>query len=159
MKISLVIGAIIMVAAAALAKADLVVKFIEGAPKDRFVFINAGACPIIDASILLDLSPAPSGLIFDTEDKGPGIEVFQPLEMIKGADTLNSTPTVKDVVMLEPGKTIAFTIDVDDTTSKRGITVTGSEIAGAQVTLKKSQSSASSKFSKLAQAIIELNDC
>ena len=156
-----------MVAAAALAKADLVVKFIEGAPKDRFVFINAGACPIIDASILLDLSPAPSGLIFDTEDKGPGIEVFQPLEMIKGADTLNSTPTVKDgetairldVVILEPGKTIAFTIDIDDTTSKRGITVTGSEIAGAQVTLKTSQSSASSKFSTLAQAIIELNDC
>ncbi|MEM7440093.1 MAG: aggregation factor core [Pseudomonadota bacterium] len=149
------------------AQANLNAAFIEGAPKDRFVFENAGDCAISDATIVLDLSTSPSGLIFDTTGAGAGVEVFQPFELVSGKDALKGVPQVTDgdtairlsVARLEPGASVAFTIDVDDTTSSRAITVNGSEIAGAQVVLDHGGKKAAAKFTKNASAILNSGGC
>lgn len=164
-KLTLTAAAIALFASQA--QADLKAAFIEGAPKDRFVFENAGNCEISGGAILLDLSSSPAGLIFDTTASGAGVEVFQPFELVVGGDALSGTPTVVDgdtairlpISTLSPGASIAFTIDVDDTTSTRAITVNGSEIAGAQVILKQGGSASTATFSKNALATIDTHDC
>ncbi|MEL7126116.1 MAG: hypothetical protein AAGK30_07795, partial [Pseudomonadota bacterium] len=67
---------------------------------------------------------------------GAGVDVFQPLEWVEGsAQTSNVTDgdTALTVSMdtWAPGETRAFTVDIDDTTSGRQITVDGSEMVGA----------------------------
>jgi hypothetical protein len=121
--------------------AELSVRFIEGAPKDRFEMKNEGACALAASVIRLDLSTSQGALIFDVTDSGAGVEVFQPFQVVAGQEAFASFPTVVDgqntvdlhISNLSPGSKIAFTIDVDDTLGAREITVTGSEIAGATV--------------------------
>ncbi|MFY0660372.1 MAG: aggregation factor core [Shimia sp.] len=123
--------------------AELSVRFIEGAPKDRFEIKNQGACALPASTITLDLSTSQGALIFDVTDRGAGVEVFQPFEIVAGQGAFTSMPTIVDgqntvdltVSSLSPGASIAFTIDVDDTLGAREITVTGSEISGAMVRL------------------------
>ena len=118
------------------ATAGITVEFRDGAPKDRFTLTYDGACALGPTQLVIDLGTAPAGLIFDTTSAGAGVEVFQPLEWVQGAA---QTSDVSDgdtalTVSLEawaPGETRAFTIDIDDTTSGRQITVDGSEMAGA----------------------------
>lgn len=149
------------------ARADLEVRFDEGAPKDRFTFQNVGTCPITDASLSLDLSGSEAGLIFDVTAAGAGVEVFQPLEFVSGAGALTSMPTVKDgdnmIIMdlssLEPGDAIAFTIDVDDTMGGREITVANSELVGAVVRLSHAGSVSSHTFTQSAQGTIPFEGC
>ena len=89
----------------------------------------------------VDLGTAPAGLIFDVTAAGAGVEVFQPFDVVAGASALSSLPRVADgdsavtldINGLAPGKSIAFTIDVDDTGGGREITVNGSEISGATI--------------------------
>ncbi|MEL7344654.1 MAG: aggregation factor core protein MAFp3, isoform C, partial [Pseudomonadota bacterium] len=78
------------------AAADLSIRFIEGAPKDRFSFENTGTCAIQDAVLTLDLSGSAAGLIFDVTAEGAGVEVFQPLEFVSGLDALSAVPEVQD---------------------------------------------------------------
>lgn len=124
------------------AQADVTVRFIEGAPKDRFVISTSCAMGLTDLTI--DMAGSKAGLIFDTTGSGAGVEVFQPLEFVSGQSALNTIPEVKDgdasvgfsIQSLTPETALSFTIDVDDTLSngERGqIIVTGSEIEGAQV--------------------------
>ena len=125
------------------ALADLAVRFDEGAPKDRFTLTNTGDCALGAAQVTIDLGTAPAGLIFDVTASGAGVEVFQPFDVVTGAQNLRSLPRVADgdaavtldLKGLAAGGTVAFTIDVDDTGGGREITVSGSEIAGATVRL------------------------
>ncbi|MGB3409214.1 MAG: aggregation factor core [Jannaschia sp.] len=134
MRLAVVLAALL----AAPAQAELVVTFDEGAPKDRFTLSHEGGCPLTGAVIIIDLEPAPAGLIFDVTGSGPGVAVFQPFEIVLGQ--LASPPQVKDgdqAIALTPrlaaGERLAFTIDVDDTVSTRGTIVSDAEIAGATV--------------------------
>ena len=125
------------------AHADVTVRFIEGAPKDRFVIANEGNCAIDVASVTIDLARTAGRLIFDVTDQGAGVEVFQPLEIVEGSGLLASVPSVRDgdrqitlaMGTLPAGGRVGFTIDVDDTVSSRQITVDGAEIDGGTVAL------------------------
>ena len=132
------------IALATTVQADIVVRFVESAPKDRFVIENTGTCATGPAQITIDLKPAPVGLIFDTTAAGAGVEVFQPFEVALGAEMLDGavlptdgdTAVTLDLNNLGPRSTFAFTVDVDDTgeRSELGqIRVSDAEIAGAQV--------------------------
>jgi len=115
------------------ANADITLRFDEGAPKDRFTLTNTSACALPPAKISIDLGPAPAGLIFDVTRDGAGVEVFQPFEMVTGAEFLRKEPQVLDgdsaialeVSGLEAGRSIAFTIDVDDTNGRNHQWTTG----------------------------------
>lgn len=119
--------------------ADIVVSFVESAPKDRFVVENRGACPFDDLIVEIDLSESAGRLIFDTTASGAGVEVFQPFEVAEGEVQLLSAAVVNDgdrvltvkIQNLLPESTAVFTIDVDDQLpqSELGmIRVTGSEM-------------------------------
>ncbi len=126
------------------ALADIVVRFDEGAPKDRFEIRNTAACALNDATIIIDMTGSAGGLIFDVTATGAGVQVFQPFEVVTGRNALAELPAVKDgdrkvalrVDTLPSGGTIAFTIDVDDTKKQREITVAGSELQGASITVQ-----------------------
>ena len=163
----IILASIISLTGSVSAFADLAIHFDEGAPKDRFSFRNTGDCTITNAKLTLDLSASSSGLIFDVTNQGAGVEVFQPLQFVMGQKSLSSIPKVRDgdnqiilnIDKLGSGKTIAFTIDVDDTMGGREITVSGSEIGGAKVRLKTKMNSLTGTFSSKARAIIQLNGC
>lgn len=147
--------------------ADVVATFDEGAPKDRFTFLNAGDCTVRNTSLFLDLSGSHSGLIFDVTNAGAGVEVFQPLELVSGEGALADIQAVKDgdnavminIAALAPGNSIAFTIDVDDTMGGREITVSGSEIEGATFSLTDASSSSIGTFTSDARASAPLLGC
>ncbi|WP_341366540.1 aggregation factor core [Yoonia sp. BS5-3] len=85
MKFSLALITTCLLAAPALA--DVQIRFIESAPKDRFVLINTG-CPLQTVDVAIDLSQSQGGLIFDVTADGAGVEVFQPVQVEGGAVTL-----------------------------------------------------------------------
>ncbi|SLN16085.1 hypothetical protein PSA7680_00433 [Pseudoruegeria aquimaris] len=149
------------------AQAGLLVRFVEGAPKDRFEIRNEGTCPTAAGTLMLDLSKSAGGLIFDVTGRGAGVEVFQPFEMVAGAEALASLPKVRDgqdrlelaIENLPPGGLIAFTIDVDDTLGARAITVSGAEIAGATVSHVHGQGATMATFTEGATARLSGNGC
>lgn len=149
------------------AHADLRVSFIEGAPKDRFVIVNDGDCALPAASVLVDLSTSAAGLVFDVTGAGAGVQVFQPFEITEGATALRSVPEVRDgqtevqldLLGLDAGQAVAFTIDVDDTLGQRAITVSRAEIEGATVTLMQGDAAQTAAFTTEAQAVLPLEVC
>lgn len=162
-----VFGLTLALTVAHMANADLTVRFIEGAPKDRFQIENAGNCPIVNTALQLDLSTSKAGLIFDVSPAGEGVEVFQPFEIVAGADALGALNPVDDgqsdvtlqITELAPAGIIAFTIDVDDTLGTRAITVSGAEIEGATVRLEDDGVGHSAEFSKNAIANLTRPRC
>ena len=127
--------AILGLAAPAVA-GTLTVTFRDGAPKDRFTISYDASCVAQPMRVDIDLGTAPAGLVFDITAAGAGVEVFQPLEWVLGrarASAVRDGDTVVslDLDGLSPGETLAFTVDIDDTTSNRQITVDGSEMVGA----------------------------
>ncbi|SDL45385.1 hypothetical protein [Aliiruegeria lutimaris] len=149
------------------ALADVTVAFLEGAPKDRFVVTNNGACDLSELSIKLDLSSSASGIIFDVTARGAGVEVFQPLEMVAGEHLVSKMPVVSDgdrsvtlgLSRFPSGETVAFTIDVDDTSGVREITVTNDEIRGATALLQSASFQASGTFEDGSALEIPLPSC
>lgn len=147
--------------------AGLQARFIEGAPKDRFIIENVGACDVEASTLSIDLAPSSGRLIFDVSEAGAGVEVFQPLEFTDGLDALLVLPNVDDgqtaveleIASLKAGDSLAFTIDVDDTIGQREITVTGSEIAGATLTYAKDGQSSSAVFSSDARTSLTIPEC
>jgi len=145
------------------ALADVTASFIEGAPKDRFVITNSSTCAIGMAQVQIDFANSAGALVFDTEPTGAGVEVFQPLEIVEGEDRFARPPVVRDgdsqvtldLVGLNAGQSVAFTIDVDDTVGARQITVNGSEIAGAEMRLN----AQAAVFDDNATAVLALSDC
>ncbi|MEM7303130.1 MAG: aggregation factor core [Pseudomonadota bacterium] len=149
------------------ANADLKAEFDEGAPKDRFTFTNIGSCDIIDAKLVLDLSGSKSGLIFDVSDSGSGVQVFQPFDLVAGKESVVKLPTVSDgdkkieldISKLVPNRSVAFTIDVDDTIGNREITVSDDELSGATVTLVQAGRNSSSTFQASPRTTLKLRSC
>ncbi|MFK7762070.1 MAG: aggregation factor core [Roseobacter sp.] len=149
------------------AMSDVVVQFDEGAPKDRFTISNTGTCPLGNVTVVLDLGASAAGLIFDVTSSGAGVSVFQPLELVAGAEYLASVPEVKDgdtrlelpLTALAPGGRIAFTIDVDDTAGTSETMVTGSEMAGATVSIQPQAGGNEAVFSSTPIATVTYNSC
>lgn len=147
--------------------ADITVRFIEGAPKDRFEFTLVGACATGPAILSLDLAPAPSGLVFDVTGSGAGVEVFQPFEMVAGGDQMTAAPQVTDgdtglsleVASLIPTELVAFTIDIDNTIGRSATVVTGSEISGATAQVVIGDWSGIGTFGPDARATIPYSGC
>ena len=147
--------------------AGVEVRFIEGAPKDRFIVKNVGACDLEGAIVNIDLSPSAGQLVFDVAEAGVGVDVFQPLELVDGADALVQPPLVTDgqtfvtleVATLASGSNISFTIDVDDTIGQREITVSGSEIEGTTVSYVSGAQTSTAVFSTDALANLPIADC
>ncbi|WP_372739865.1 hypothetical protein, partial [Neptunomonas sp.] len=53
--------------------ANVMVNYIEGAPKDRFVITNTGECSLQTVRVDIDLTNTMGGLIFDTTASGAGV--------------------------------------------------------------------------------------
>lgn len=146
------------------ALANVEVTFREGAPKDRFVIANTGNCATGPVDITIDLSGSDAGLIFDVTNSGQGVEVFQPFVLVSGKSFVSGAPVVKDgdnkvtlkLSDLVKGKPVAFTVDVDDTAGGREITVSGSEIAGASISVS---GGAAAVFGSNAVAKAKAPDC
>ena len=166
--------ALLTMAVSGMAQADVRVLFQEGAPKDRFEIRNTGGCPLGPMTLTLDLTESSGGLIFDTAAQGPGVQVYQPLEIVQGADLLREEPAVQDggrsidLVMrdLGPREAVAFTIDVDDTLplSPLGQTqVAGSEIKGAAIAIDFEGGAAlppvKAQFDRNAVAVLRVSNC
>ena len=122
--------------------ADVTLTFIESAPKDRFVLTNTG-CPLTGATLVIDLSTAPAGVIFDVTDQGAGVEVFQPVELVAGNAVFSTVKDGDQRLSLDlgdvaTGAQVIISADLDDlhTNGALGqIRVAGSEIADASVAL------------------------
>ena len=92
--------------------------------------------------------------------------MFQPLQIVAGAEQLVGTPDAQDgdtrVLLrlrgLAPGQIVAFTIDVDDTAGGREITVSGSEILGASVTLT-AGTATRADFDQSGRAVVPMPAC
>ena len=145
------------------AQADIVVEFRDGAPKDRFTITNDSPCATgAIVGLSLDLVTAPAGVIFDVTGAGAGVEVFQPFEVIQGAnyllsvsDTMNGDQFLSLLLADMPaGAQVAFTLDLDDTSGGREITVHGSEIAGALALLTTTSDSLAAEFDETGVARI-----
>ncbi|MEM1365763.1 MAG: hypothetical protein AAGH82_08430 [Pseudomonadota bacterium] len=119
-------------------------RFIEGAPTDRFEIENASANGWSISSATFDLSQTPAGLVFDTEDGGGGLEVFQPFKAAESSAKLGGisgltdggTTLILNFTSFAPGETFAFTIDIDDSlenSARRQTQVVGSEIEGVSL--------------------------
>ncbi|WP_171209837.1 MULTISPECIES: aggregation factor core [unclassified Ruegeria] len=162
-----IIAMCLVLFAATSLQAGVQIRFIEGAPKDRFVLTNVGTCEIETSTLKIDLSQSAGRLIFDVTENGAGVEVFQPLEFVEGVEALRQIPLVVDgqntveleIASLAVGDNIAFTIDVDDTIGQREITVTGSEIEGATVSYADAGETNTATFSSEAVVNVSTQDC
>jgi hypothetical protein len=147
--------------------ADVKVAFIEGAPKDTFVVINSGSCDLLAAKVTIDLSGSASGLVFDVTDTGPGVEVFQPFQIVSGKHLVRRATNVSDgdrsvtleLTSLAVDQSVSFTIDVDDTNGGREITVTDSEIFGATVGVVTQNGKFADTFSSNSEVVVRISDC
>jgi len=117
------------------------VEFREGAPRDRFRFVNLSEAGWHIEAISLRLESTAGRLVFDTEAGGKGVEVFQLFEVESGTAELNSAQLPDDggnaldmsFTRFAAGDSFVFSIDVDDqlTASELGqIRVADSEMAG-----------------------------
>ena len=120
--------------------ADITVRFIESAPKDRFV-ISSDTCPLNNVDMLIDLSGSAGGLIFDVTAAGAGVEVFQPVLAQQGDATI---ATVSDgdqqlsfmIHDLQADEDIIVSAELDDVlpnSSLGQIRVADAELDGATV--------------------------
>jgi len=149
--------------------ADLSIKFIESAPKDRFEIKNIGPCAIPSGQMSINMENSKGGLIFDITAGGAGVEVFQKFEAVTGANKFELISPIKDgdniisfkTSSLEPNAMISFTIDVDDTlvNSALGqIRVSGNEISGSSLEYKNMHSEENlTAIFETNQALIEFN--
>jgi hypothetical protein len=164
--ISSVIGSLLLASGAS---ADVQIRFIESAPKDRFVFENTGDCALTDLQVAIDLANSNGKLIFDTTGAGAGVEVYQPFEVRDGEVALQGQVRDGDtqlqitIAQLAIGERASFTIDVDDTLKNSAlgnIRVAGSEIASGQVNLSVAGAQPiNSVFSDRGIATVTLGDC
>ena len=165
----LMIPALILCSTAA--HADVTVAFVEGAPKDRFVIENAGQCATAPSIFEIDLTASTAGLIFDTTEAGAGVEVFQPVEVVAGADMVIDLAQPGDgdqtlsvsLKSLPPGGEIIITLDLDDmiaSGTSRPTMVTGSEIKGIAVRLtQQTDATAMANFTDSVQVSIPVAGC
>mgnify|MGYP001804276586 CR=1 FL=1 len=161
-------SAILALLAAAPAAADVSVRFIEGAPKDRFVIASeTGFCADAPITFTVDLAGSAGALIFDVTSDGAGVEVFQPFELTTGAGAVSGVTPVTDgdtslaitVDSFPAMAEIAFTIDVDDTLGAREITVSNGEILGASLVVTSGDASYRGAFESGPMAVVDTPEC
>lgn len=157
--------------APALAAAEIAVRFIEGAPTDRFEILNDSPCDPGGVRLEIDLAGARAGLYVDATAGGVGLQVSQPFRLVEGADLLTAADPVRDgdrliglnLSALPTGRRLAFTLDLDDELeqSDRGRTqISGAEISGAGFRLMRgSDILAEGVFGSDALARGPLRDC
>lgn len=153
--------------APALTNAAIEMTFRDGAPKDLFVLSNTGACPTAPMTLSLDMTDSAGRVVFDITENGAGVEVFQPLEFVDGAQFLRAQPDVTDgqnTLVLElgslpPAAQVRFTIDVDDTIGQREITVNGSELQGSVLTVLSGYNTDPGVFDESATARVATPAC
>jgi hypothetical protein len=162
---------LVMLCGSEYANANIEVKFLEGAPKDKFVFKNTSECNLQNVVLKVDLSNSKGGLIFDTTATGQGVEVFQPFEVTEGDLALTSSGKVKDgakhlslnVKSINAKQSVSFTIDVDDTLERSelgNIRVSGNEITSATVDIKfDSEEPTTVAFNNQGKALILMPEC
>ncbi len=159
-----------LVAAAPTARADIVGRFTESAPTDRFEIVNESGCALGRATLTIDVATAPAGLYFDVTEGGAGVQVFQPLRIVAGAGLVVSSEPVRDgdraivltVRALAPGARVAVTIDVDDEAAAgpRGPTqIGGSEIVGAALRIETDGQNLSGAFGADGRARVSVPGC
>lgn len=159
--------AVLAVATATPAAADLTVRFYEGAPTDKFEIIYSGACQLTDVVVEIDLGASEAGLILDVTGKGAGVNVYQPLAIVDGAALLEAIPLLEDgdtvislpVSALDTGDKISFTLDVDDTKGSGPTMISGAEITGAQISVESAQGKESAAFDETAIARLGIALC
>ena len=126
------------------ANADLLVRFEEAAPKDRFVVTNDTGCTFARGVLVISLEPSPRGLLFDTVRGGAGENVAQPLEIAVAENVDVVTAPVVDGAHsakvafngFPPEGRLVITVDVDDSDRSGPLGVqmiSNSEMAGALV--------------------------
>lgn len=153
------------------AVAAIEIKFLEGAPKDRFVVLNNGTCDLSNFTLAFDLTNTRGELIFDTTADGAGVEVFQPFETQEKGIGLVNAATVVDgdkalsihIESLPAKNEFSFTIDVDDTLANSDlgqIRVTDAEMQNGRITLTGIGSEElNTIFDASSTALIDANLC
>ncbi len=151
--------------------ADIVVNFVESAPKDRFVITNNGNCEYSLLTMEIDLRNSAGRLIFDTTAAGAGVEVFQPFEVSQGQVRLLFADQVTDgdqmlsveIKALLPNTSASFTIDLDDTLTESelgNIRISASEIMDGKVNVSYgTQPALSANFSSKSIAVVPAPEC
>lgn len=122
------------------AAADVEVQF-YGNNGDSFIIANIDACPLIDSTIEIDLSPTLGGVFFDVSEASPGYQRSRPFELSVGEEYLEEVPEVKDgdtsivfkVKDLPGDGIIRFTLDTDFTKMGSGAHVYTSLVEGGLV--------------------------
>jgi hypothetical protein len=126
------------------ADADLLVRFEEAAPKDRFVVTNDTRCTFAPGVLVISLESSPRGLLFDTVRGGAGENVAQPLEIAVAENVDVVTAPVFDGARsakvafngFPPEGRLVITVDVDDSDRSGPLGVqmiSNNEMAGALV--------------------------
>ncbi len=148
------------------ALADITVRFVESAPKDRFV-ISSDTCPLQDVGMVIDLTGSAGGLIFDVTANGAGVEVFQPVEVQNGAVT--AQPVVDGdqqlsftINGLSAGNDVIISADLDDVladSSLGQIRVAGSELDGAFVQMTIAGETQTTVFADSANTVTLPHSC
>lgn len=146
--------------------ADINLRFIESAPKDRFIIKNDD-CTLSQVDVQIDLSESVGALIFDVTDAGAGVEVFQPVEIQSG--TVTADPVTDGDQQLsftinafEAGSQVVISADLDDvlTDSDLGqIRVAGNELAGTVVRISIDGQSQQAIFSASSNAVTIPHAC
>ena len=146
--------------------ADITVRFVESAPKDRFV-ISSDTCPLQDVDVVISLDGSAGGLIFDVTGAGAGVEVFQPVEVQSGVVTAQPVVDGDQQLSFKTGSMVAgndivISADLDDvlTNSSLGqIRVAGSELDGAVVELTIAGESQSAVFANGTNTVTIPHNC
>ncbi len=146
--------------------ADITVRFVESAPKDRFV-ISSDTCPLQNVAVNIDLAGSAGGLIFDVTSAGAGVEVFQPVEVQSG--TVTAQPVVDgdqqlsfEISDLRAGDDVIISADLDDVlvnSSLGQIRVAGSELNGTAVQMTIAGEKQSAVFAQDANTVVLAHSC
>ncbi len=148
----------------AAASAEVHVFFREGAPRDRIVIENAGACPLGALSFTLDFTTSLGGVHFDMPRNARGPE--DALRVIRGAEFVEEMPQPPrgatdlsfSLSSLPAEEGVSFNFDVDDRMEVGAgalYTIRGPEIEGAAI----SAGGATARFDAAGEAVLPLSAC
>lgn len=121
--------------------ADARVQFAEGDPKEKSITSKGRSTDIGPTELVIDFAGSNAGPIFDVAGSGLRAEVFQPFAVTEGA-TLVESPHIPtggirsatfSIETLGAAQKIAYTIDVDDISDARKITVSDGESVGVTI--------------------------
>lgn len=145
---------------------DITVRFVESAPKDRFV-ISSDTCPLQSVDVVISLDGSAGGLIFDVTSAGAGVEVFQPVEVQSGVVTAQQVVDGDQQLSFNIGSMVAgndiiISADLDDVmpnSSLGQIRVAGSELDGAVVQMTIAGESQSAVFANGTNTVTIPHSC